>query len=144
VDRVATRKKPDRTPAMSENGLKPEVKLPAEKRRFLVVDDDANMLIIVKKTLLLGGASQVWQADTGKDGQQLWDEHNHEIDVLIADIGLPDTSGLQFARDLKAARPSLHALLISGLPLPGFVSQDIPLLRKPFTAGQLINALISL
>ena len=64
------------------------------------------------------------------------------FDVLVTDVSMPEMSGAQLARQLRAARPALKILYISGyseLPLEAaeLESPGASLLQKPFSADSL-------
>ncbi|MEH6389197.1 MULTISPECIES: response regulator [Pseudomonas] len=69
------------------------------KRRLLVVDDNAATRYSIRRRLEAHGYL-VLEAGNGADGLALIDEES--IDALILDINLPDMSGFDIARRLRA------------------------------------------
>jgi DNA-binding NarL/FixJ family response regulator len=55
------------------------------------------------------------EAAAGLDGVRLFERLAPEggIDVVVTDLGLPDVSGLEVARRVKAARPATRVLLLT-------------------------------
>jgi DNA-binding response OmpR family regulator len=77
----------------------------------LLVEDDAAML----GTLTLGLRSQGYMvsgAETSEEGLQLFSEH--EFDVVVTDIILPETDGLGFIAELRRLSPDVKVIAISG------------------------------
>jgi CheY-like chemotaxis protein len=69
-----------------------------------------------------------------------------EIDCLISDIDMPAMDGLELLRVVRAARPALPVLLITGYPEmlnrlrptdPGYYR----LFKKPFDGQELLTAI---
>jgi CheY-like chemotaxis protein len=57
----------------------------------------------------------VLEADNGPAALQLWETHEREIQLLVADIVMPgDLSGRELAVRCQAQAPSLCAVLTSG------------------------------
>lgn len=74
--------------------------------------------------------------------------HPGHIDVLLADVVMPETSGPELARDFHRAYPSSRILLMSGYASDawrdrsGVVAEgELPFLRKPFTVSDLARRL---
>ena len=72
-------------------------------------------------------------------------DHAGRIDLLLADVVMPDGNGPVVARDLQSQLPALRTIFMSGYnretldhTLQG--GPEAPLLSKPFTAEQLGEA----
>jgi len=85
---------------------------PPSKTRILIVDDHPMMrqglalLIDHEPDLVTCG-----EADTA--GQALNLIASHKPDLVLADISLPDKSGLELIKDIKALHPGLPVLVVS-------------------------------
>ena len=60
-----------------------------------------------------------------------------EVALLLTDVRMPGTGGVELARMAQAARPGLRVLFMSG-----YADQELPseLLAKPFTTEELGQA----
>ena len=64
----------------------------------------------------------------------------HRFDVVITDVGLPETSGIELARTLLDQQPSLPVVLCSGFEVSREaqgLGSNVHLLPKPFDAEML-------
>jgi two-component system, OmpR family, response regulator len=77
----------------------------------LVVEDDARLSRVLKR-LLEGDRHVVEVANDGETGVDLATTGNG-IDVVILDVGLPDISGMEVARRLRAARSPVAILMLT-------------------------------
>ena len=105
------------------------------QRRVLVVDDDGSIGTLVAALLKREGFL-VDRASSSAEAVAL--DAEHRPDILVADAMLGSTSGVELARGLHAARPSLGVVLMSGYPDLGDI--PFPLLAKPFSRADLLAA----
>lgn len=108
----------------------------------MVVEDDAVLLRHVDRVLCNAGYV-VRSAGSAEDAWPIIQAHE-EIDLLLTDIVLPGTSGVQLADRVIAARPALKVLFMSGYADEGLSAVEQKavegqLLRKPFTAAQVVT-----
>ncbi len=81
------------------------------------------------------------------DGEQaigIAGEHRGKIDLLVTDVVLPGLNGREVAERLRASRPEVTVLYMSGytddaIPRRGVLTQRSSLIQKPFSAGDLTN-----
>ena len=113
--------------------------------RILLVEDHPDSLGLFRQ-LLESKGHRVRCAETAGGALEL--SNREDFDLLIADLGLPDASGLELCRELKQRRPNLEAIAISGYGLPhdflickeaGFREH----LLKPVNVGELDSAIAS-
>jgi DNA-binding response OmpR family regulator len=110
---------------------------------ILVVEDDEGVRDLIRKALAPIGA-RLLVAGSAADAVVLAaDEH---VDLLLADVVLPGASGPELAAQLRAARPTLQVIYITGWDdhsaLAG-VPEGVPLLKKPFDVWELAQAVTS-
>lgn len=77
----------------------------------LIVDDHARFRATARRALEAEGWTVVGEAADGAAGLRAVAET--EPGLVLLDVGLPDMSGLEVARRLRAERPALDVVLIS-------------------------------
>jgi CheY-like chemotaxis protein/two-component sensor histidine kinase len=66
------------------------------------------------------------------------------IDLLISDHLMPGMNGTDLVREIRARRPGLPALLVSGYAEGDGIAPDLPRLTKPFRQADLAASIASL
>ena len=74
---------------------------------------------------------------------------DHDVDVALLDVRLPDGNGLDIAADLRARGSEARVIIISASVLPversrALASGADAFLGKPVAAGDLVDALVAL
>ena len=77
------------------------VKGRAEEPKLLVIEDDPTSLEYMKELLEPSGFSII-PCGTGKEGYEAFLNYP-EIDLILMDIKLPDTTGLELTRKIRAS-----------------------------------------
>ncbi len=119
------------------------VALPGGCETVLVVDDDEAVAELVRRVLHpLGYRLQV--ASTAAQAFSVAVAADRPLDLLIADVGVPDVRGPVLADRLREAGRVHRVLLVSGYSEPalnerGELPADMAFLAKPFTGAQLAN-----
>jgi DNA-binding NtrC family response regulator len=80
-----------------------------EKQKILIVDDEAPFRFAMRR--LLDKKYTVVEADGGAKGLDL--AEREEPDLILLDIGLPDSSGLELLPRFKELRPSPTVVMIT-------------------------------
>ena len=109
----------------------------------LVVEDDSNVLAFIDRMLTQSGHT-VLAAEDPDQARSVLAEHGGKADVLLVDIVLPGSNGLDFARAAREQNPSLKIVFMTGLvhrSPPVLRSGLGPVLRKPFTSEELLKTL---
>ena len=118
--------------------------------RVLIIDDDRSVSAAIQKTLTRQGYD-VALAPNAADGEQLFG--SSRFDLVIVDIFMPETDGLEIIRHLRKQSPTIPILAMSGFSFqnsmvstPDFLWMALKLgatarLRKPFTVQQLMAAI---
>jgi len=87
----------------------------AEKRgTILVADDDAAILDLVR-TLLTAVGHRVLLARDGDDAIRLVGQKHLSIDAALLDIHMPGMRSAELANEIRALRPKLPILFMSGI-----------------------------
>ncbi len=103
----------------------------------LVVEDDEQLRRLTHRALAAQGY-EVLEADRGRSALDAARRHEGPIDLLVTDLVMPDTNGPKLAETLRAARPGLRVLFMSGYPEGaivhhGMLEAGVAYLAKPFT-----------
>jgi signal transduction histidine kinase/ActR/RegA family two-component response regulator len=111
----------------------------------LVVEDEEGVGSIVRDALSSRGY-RVLNAKNGEDALRVLQEHRDKIQLVIADVVMPKLGGLDLALRLQAAPLAPKVLLMSGYTdrMNEIEEADLPFLRKPFTADELVQSLQTL
>ena len=108
---------------------------------LLVEDEDAVRSVAAR--VLLNQGYTVIQAHNGEEALDLLSELGDSIDLVLTDVVMPDMGGLVLAEKLKAKKPELRLLYMSGYSeadklQPGMNNFQFPFLQKPFSAESLM------
>ncbi len=134
---------PERRPSGESRALSGDL-LPAEQPTILLVEDDGTLRATIRRALLQAGFS-VLDAAGGSEALVVNETHPEAITLLITDVVMPDISGRELANRLRALRPTLKVLFISGygadtLRTSGGLGTSEAFLQKPFTPSALVGA----
>jgi two-component system cell cycle sensor histidine kinase/response regulator CckA len=118
-----------------------EVRMGAET--ILLVEDDNPVRHLLTEILTLHGYSVI-NAANGEAALALARAHEGAIQLMVSDVVMPGMSGRELANRMKAARPELKVLFISGYTADaivhrGVTDHDSEVLPKPFTPAVLIG-----
>jgi DNA-binding response OmpR family regulator len=114
---------------------------PLRRRTVLLVDDDSRICEVTVRNLQRRGFRVLWAMD-GETALRLARVQRRHIDLLITDVVMPRMSGVELAQRVRASRPSLPVLLISGAVEPAEISgSGMAFLGKPFDTDTLIQKL---
>lgn len=107
---------------------------------ILLVEDEAPVRLFAKRALENKGY-EVLIADSGETAMEVLEQYDGHIDLLISDIIMPGVDGPSLARTIKADRPDLKIIFMSGYAeeeyreqLSEFVCEFLP---KPFSLVKL-------
>ena len=118
--------------------------VPGGSETVLLVDDNSSVRNSVHRVLSDCGY-KVLEAVHGPDALKLAERQKAErIDLLLTDLALPGMSGRELARQLRAIRPNLKVLYITGYNHKHNAEdwhESVVLFRKPFTGSELARKL---
>lgn len=116
---------------------------PPRARRIVVTDDDPKLMAFLVDTLRSAGHC-VFAAYDGDSACELA-LLVPDMDLLITNTRIGEVSGRQLIRLVRSDKPGLPILHIGEpLPNPDGLLNDVPCLREPFTADQLLASIRSL
>ncbi len=116
-------------------------KMPDGTEHILLVEDDPSVRRLSKELLERLGYS-VTLAASGRAGLALGSDDTRHFDLALCDVILGDMSGPAVAEALRALRPSIRVLYMSGytdeaIVKTGVLDDGQSFLQKPFTPMQL-------
>ena len=111
--------------------------VPQGRETILLVEDDGGVRDVSARVLADCGYT-VLEAPTPVQAQAVFAEHADEIVLLLTDVVLPGCSGPKLAEALRAARPLLKVLYMSGytddaVVRNGSLAPGAPFMEKPFS-----------
>jgi|SRR5579871_948047 len=104
---------------------------------ILLVEDEEAVRKLVRRTLEKRGY-EILVAATGMEALQIVQGYSGPIHLAIADVVMPQMGGRQLAERLKAVRPEIRVLFVSGyteasVARSGGLTEGQTFLQKPFT-----------
>ncbi len=107
----------------------------------LVAEDEEALLAVVRESLQTLGY-RVLSALGGKNAVEVAAAYQGEIHLLLTDVVMPDLNGREVAERLRAARPGLRCLFMSGytadvIARRGVLEEGVHFLPKPCTRADL-------
>ena len=116
-------------------------------KTVLVLDDEPAVLEFLRHVLR---HYTVIEATTAEQALDLFKNHARQVNLLIADLTLPKSSGIQVALLLRGAVPELPVILTSGYSVGDWTVRDytdlqrlggtsVAMLPKPFQIQELLN-----
>jgi CheY-like chemotaxis protein len=115
-----------------------------EPLKILLVDDHEGVRATTA-ALLTDLGHHVFEAQEGAVALDMMRRDPEGFDLVLSDYAMPRLSGAELVRQLRAIRPDLPAIIITGYAEPDSAlvpAPDVPLLVKPFDSHQLQTSLI--
>jgi two-component system cell cycle sensor histidine kinase/response regulator CckA len=125
--------------------LKHDEHVKREAKTILVVDDEAKM-----RQVLRAGLTQhdfnVLDAENGLEALRICQEHSGPIHLVLVDVVMPEMNGVELAPRVKALRPEVQVILMSGqkddhILLHASLNPHTPFFHKPFTLESLVQTI---
>jgi signal transduction histidine kinase/CheY-like chemotaxis protein len=128
--------RPEALPAES-----PEAQVAFAMETVLLVEDEDQVRHLTR-TLLAQHGYRVLEASSGSAALALAREYRERIDLLLTDVVMPQTSGLELAKELRSSHPEIRVLFMSGytdtaIAMQGALPAVAPFIQKPFTSADL-------
>jgi signal transduction histidine kinase len=116
---------------------------PRGAETVLLADDEAPILKVAKR-ILEGAGYTVIAASDGAEAVKVAAAHKGTIDLLVTDMVMPHLGGRQVADKLRAERPGLRVLYLSGYTdtaaaRQGLMEPGAEFLQKPFATDSLVR-----
>jgi signal transduction histidine kinase len=138
-------------PIIKERGLDREEEhdltcpLPGGAETVLVVEDDELVRGLILEVLEPLGY-QVLATSSGADALRTSDSFAGSVDLLLTDVVMPGMNGRQLAEVIRAKRPGIKVLFMSGytqdaLSTQGMLEPGVALIHKPLRPGTLARYL---
>ncbi len=128
---------------------RPELTLELKQKTLLVVDDEPIICQLCARAL---NNFHVIQAGDGREALNMIE--NHEIDMVLSDVMMPNMSGLELLRTIKRQQPDLAVILMTGYTekevilqalkagADDFISKPINLLQLRTTVDKVLDKVV--
>ena len=122
--------------------VRPALDSPDPRPLVLIVDDE-DMIRTLVRALLEANGYRVLEAENGQRAAELVAGESDGVDLLITDVRMPGLTGPELVRLLRAARPALPIIFISGftgderLEPPSLATEYV---AKPFALPSMLAA----
>jgi two-component system cell cycle sensor histidine kinase/response regulator CckA len=128
-------------PAVTELGSSEPAAAREATATILVVEDEEPVRRLIQMVLEDAGYS-VLAVEHGAEAIALSEDAGQHIDLLVADINLPDMNGRELAQRVRVDRPEMKLLYMSGygdsaVAEWGIVPEGMLFLPKPFSPSVL-------
>ncbi|KIG15527.1 sensory box histidine kinase/response regulator [Enhygromyxa salina] len=113
-------------------------------KTVLVVDDERAIRASVTRVLAANGFSVI-EADSGEKALRVWERRGDAIDVVLADLTIPDgMGGRELADRLRARSADVRIVFSSGYSADAMLVElqlrrGVTFLQKPYSAAQLLD-----
>ena len=109
--------------------------------KILIADDAAFMRMMVKDSLTKNGYTDIVEAADGEIACNLY--NSEKPDLVILDITMPNKTGIEALRDIKASDPSAKVVMCSAMGQESMVVEAIKLgaldfIVKPFKPDRIL------
>lgn len=116
-----------------------------EGKEVLFIEDEKTVREYVAKGLIKNGY-RVYSASNANEAIKLFEEKQDQIEMIISDVVLPDSSGLELVDKLLCLKPKLHVLLSSGYTeqrsqWDKIKEKGFRYLPKPYALNDLLRAI---
>ena len=114
-----------------------------EDKLILVIDDEDMLRDVLKEVLEMVGFSALF-ASSGRAGIQLFEENRDRVQLILMDILMPEMSGLETHKEIKAIDPDMKFIFMSGFPDKDALSLrelvgEYVFVKKPFSVREIVS-----
>ena len=113
-----------------------------EGETVLVVEDEAALRVVTERIFTRNGYHVITAAN-GHEALDIAREHPGEVHLLVTDVVMPHMLGKEVAERMRAIKPEIEVLYMSGYAQPVLASQGrlepgVALVEKPFSEADLL------
>lgn len=119
--------------------------MPGGTETILLIDDETFILELGKALLERKGYT-VLQASEGGEGIRVYADHQHEIDLVLLDMIMPNKNGADVYCELVKINPEVKVIIVSGFSLDNdarelFRAGVRSFVQKPYQADRLLHVI---
>ena len=123
-------------------------KIPMGRGEIVLVVEDESLILKLAGRMLTALGYRSLLAKNPDEALKLAELHSDEISLLLTDVVMPAMNGRELADRLKAIRPNLRCLFMSGytanvIAHRGILDEGVHFIQKPFSKDQLAIKIIS-
>jgi DNA-binding NtrC family response regulator len=119
-------------------------------QNVLVLEDDASTMALIRLVIGQNGYN-ILEATTAGQAFERFEENDAQVDLLIAEVTLPASSGIHVALELQSLLPYLKIIIMPGHESAMWSDQDsaefeelpsdsVIKLQKPFASATLLDS----
>src|SRR4030042_5499926 len=87
----------------------------SESMSVLLIEDDPDDILLVKESLAEISLGKIKLEYTGRLSRGLIELSSHSYDVVLLDLNLPDSRGLETLKTVVKSYPKIPVVVLSGL-----------------------------
>ena len=122
---------------LADSQRPPAATVRPRSQTILVVEDNDAVRVMLSR-ILRGAGYAVLEAGDPSRAREICTQPSANIQLLLSDVVMPNMNGIELVHELRATRPELRAVLMSGysgaaMTSHGQLPPDTSFLEKPFT-----------
>lgn len=133
---------PEHAPEVSQTNDKQIMEIRGGTETILLIEDEEMLRELVKTVLITKGYT-VLTAEDGVHGVEMYRRHEHEISLVLSDMGLPLLSGQDVVKNIRDINPAAKVIIASGFIDPKVKSEMSQsgiehFIQKPYLQDELL------
>ncbi|NTV99629.1 MAG: response regulator, partial [Chlorobiaceae bacterium] len=131
--------------SVQEKDKTPKVHIPSGRRESILLVEDEPYVLRIMKDILESHRFTVYTAGNAEEGMQVARRHQNLFNLLVTDVMLPKSNGVQLSMQLKKENPRLKVLFMSGYA-PEYIGHmrkfetGTNFIQKPFMINDFMKA----
>src|SRR6202451_4668521 len=119
-------------------------RLRSSKGESILVVEDGDALREVARRIFARNGYRVITAASGPEAIELVRAYHGDIHLLVTDVVMPHMLGKEVSEQIRAIKPDVKVLFMSGYALrvltsQGMLDPSVALVKKPFTEAELMG-----